>query len=97
MTTPNWIQRSFRAVTTALAAMAVYAFPVAALAQEAVGDESWRTASRETIQGDTLVVAAYLALWFIIGIYVLRLATKQRVQGREIRELEKQVDDHSAK
>ncbi|MBL6974283.1 MAG: CcmD family protein [Deltaproteobacteria bacterium] len=96
MTTSNRIRHALRTVASALFAVAVLADPLVALAQETGTAETWKTA-RNTVQGDTLVVAAYMAMWFIIGVYVLSLASKQKVQDREIRELEKQLDDHSAK
>jgi len=48
---------------------------------------------REVVSGDTMVVAAYGAMWVIVLLYVARLAAELRRLRRETDELRRQIEE----
>lgn len=85
--------RAARLASSVIAFTAVLAGSFLALAQETTGASGggWSD-GQEKVQGDTMVVAAYMALWLILLVFVLRLAARQRSLRKEISELQKQVE-----
>lgn len=47
----------------------------------------------EAISGGGLLLAAYVALWLMLGLYVVRLVRRQGQVARELRELAGQIRD----
>jgi len=48
---------------------------------------------RETVSGDAVVVAAYMALWVILLLYVLRLSMQLRAIRRDTDELKRRIGE----
>ena len=49
--------------------------------------------ARDVVSGETMLVAAYCAIWAILLIYVLRLAAQVRGLRRETEDLRRLVDE----
>ncbi|NOZ02579.1 MAG: hypothetical protein GXP54_11910 [Deltaproteobacteria bacterium] len=83
------IFKTISAIFAWVFAWVVFCLPATVLAQNATG-QGWRE-GQEQIQGDTMVVAAYMALWLILLLFVLRIASRQRTLKADILELKKKI------
>lgn len=63
-----------------------------------VWDGGWKAGldeepARETVSGEVMVVAAYMALWVILLLYVVRLSAGLKALQRDAEALQRRLDE----
>lgn len=76
----------------------VYAQERSEINIEKVWDGEWKAGieevqMQEKVSGEMMVFLAYAATWFILFLYVVRLASGLRALRRDIKELERRIEE----